>query len=47
MPIAANHPHQWQHGGWFTTKKLADYIHATKTDYINARRSSTAWTKPG
>lgn len=24
--------------GWFTGRKLSDYINATKTDYVNARR---------
>jgi predicted chitinase len=24
--------------GWFTGKKLSDYITATKTDFVNARR---------
>ena len=26
------------HKGLFTGKKLSDYINATKTDYLNARR---------
>jgi hypothetical protein len=26
------------HEGWFTTKKLSDYIHGDKCDYLNARK---------
>lgn len=26
------------HAGWFTGKKLSDYINAARTDYVNARR---------
>lgn len=33
--------------GWFTTKKLSDYISGSKTDYVNARRIINGLDKAG
>jgi putative chitinase len=35
------------HQGWFTTKKLTDYINETECDYVNARRIVNGTDKAG